>query len=294
MRSARLLFAGFLLTAVGCASILGIEDTTDEATSTPDRDATVDTVVPGEDASILQDDGSSSNEIPVDEDASTFADVETIDAQVTTCAENGLVARWKIDEGNATVVADCSGNKLHGIATNGTWTSNGADGGALKFTGTGWVGFGNPALLRITGAYTLSMWVRSDSNTVETEYLFGKTSSPADNGYRIALLGHNPNEVVMATASSANYFNVTGGNVPAGSWRHIVGIYRPSGTNELYMNGTKIGSAGGAPATLIASNVEARLGARFNGANGFNGAISDVRVYNRVLSAAEITALATR
>ena len=189
-----------MIAAAGCASIIGIEDTTDEATSKPDRDATIEPDVTVDGTIPEGDDGSTSVEEPVVEDASTLADVTEIDAAIPTCAENGLVALWKIDEGSGTVVADCSGNKLHGVVTKGTWTSNGADGGALAFAGNGWVGFANPSLLRITGAMTISLWMRADKDTSATEYVFGKTSDPATNGYRLGLLGSSPRQVHGATS----------------------------------------------------------------------------------------------
>lgn len=294
MRWGRLLLLAWpslVLAGVGCASIIGIEDTTDE-TGAPGPDGSIDRT-PTDDDGSQGDDGSSSNELPV-EDASTLADVSAIDAPVTNCAETGLVARWKTNEGTGPIVADCSGNALHGLATNATWTSNGADGGALKFNGASWIGFANPALLRITGAMTISLWLRAERNTVETEYLFGKTSDATKNGYRLALLGNSPKKVVFATASSASNFNTTGGNVPLDSWLHVAAVYRPSAVSELFMNGTKVGDENNSPSALVASNAEARLGARVDGLYGFTGAISDVRVYSRALSATEISALAQR
>jgi len=277
--------------AAGCASLVGIESTHDDPASplsTPDSGDT-DSPAPPDD-----DDGSSSVETPAAEDAGMLADVSSIDAPVTmTCAETGLVARWKIDEGAGNVVADCSGNALHGVVTNGTWTSNGADGGALVFKGDGWVGFANPALLRITGAFTLSLWVRVDAGTTSTEYVLGKTSDPAKNGYRLGLLGSSL-EMALATPSSSSNFNAVGGSVPLGSWHHLAAVYAPSTASEVWYDGARVGQHTSAPASLVASNAEARIGARFDGQYGLHGAVSDVRVYGRALDAAEISALAKR
>jgi hypothetical protein len=294
VRSGRLVFAALVIAAAGCASVIGIEDTVDEPRVPSGSDGSVDTGTSvDEDGSSQEDDGSSSTEVPVvDDDASTLADVGTIDAQVTTCAETGLVARWKIDEGAGTVVTDCSGNALHGVVTNGTWTSNGADGGALKFNGNGWVGFASPALLKLTGAFTVSLWLRADRTVSDTEYVFGKTTDPAKNGYRLGII--SPQQLALATPSSATNFNVVGGSMPVGTWRHVAAVYRPSSATELYVNGAKVGNHSGAPAALVASNAEARLAARVDGKYGLSGAISDVRVYSRALGAAEITALSKR
>lgn len=294
MRWARVVFASSIVAAAGCASILGIEDTVDDVT--PGGDGSVDTGDPGNpgDDGSTKDDGSSSTEVPVDPDASMQADVANIDAAVTmTCPENGLVARWKLDEiVDTNKVLDCSGNGLHGEVTNGTLTSNGADGGALKFSGNGRVGFANPALLRLTAAFTVSMWLRPDRNVANTEYVFGKTTDPAKNGYRLGIITNQ--QLALATPSSSSNFNVVGGNLTVGVWRHVAAVYRPGDKTELFVNGTKVGNANDAPAALIPSNAEARLAARVDNQYGFSGAISDVRVYSRALSAAEITALAQR
>ena len=63
---------------------------------------------------------------------------------------------------------------------------------------------------------------------------------------------------------------------------------------EVYLNGTRGGVHSGAPSALVASNAEARIGARFDGLYGMNGAVYDVRVYSRALTATEIGALAKR
>jgi hypothetical protein len=242
-------------------------------------------------AAPAEEDGAVPEELPALEDAGTLADVANIDAQVTSCAETNLLARWKLDEATGNVVNDCSGNKLHGIVTNGTWeTNNGRDGGALRFAGNGWVGFANPALLRITGALTITLWLRDDKSTSTTAYLVGKTSDPGQNGYRLGVLGPQ-NQLAFATPSSSTNFNVVGGSLTIGKWQHVAAVFVPGNRTEVYIDGTRVGVKNGAPSALVASNAEARIGARFDGLYGMNGAVNDVRVYGRALSGTEISAL---
>jgi hypothetical protein len=212
---------------------------------------------------------------------------------VTTCAETGLVARWKLDEKTGTIASDCSGNKLHGVITKGTWESNGVDGGALRFDGNGWVGFANPALLRITGALTISLWLRYDQTTTTTAYVVGKTSNPGTNGWRLGIIDSS-SQLAFATASSASNFNAVGGNVSLAKWHHVASVFDPGNKSEVYLDGTRVGVHTNAPSAMVSSNAEARIGARFDGLYGMHGAVYDVRIYSRVLTSTEIAALAKR
>lgn len=292
---ARALFVLASALAASCATIVGIEDTTDEPAlappeTSPDGAAGDGAVVPGDEDSSTEE----IDETPALEDAGTYADVEAIDAQVVTCAEPGLVARWRIDEGTGDVVSDCSGNALHGKATKATWTSNGADGGALLFGGDGWVGFANPAALRITGPLTVAGWFRADRQTSATEYLVGKSSNAGTNGWRLALIDAT-RQLAFATPSAGGAFNVVGGSMPIGSWKHLAAVFEPEVRTEVYVDGKRVGARGSnAPKALVTTSVEARIGARFDGLYGFKGAASDVRVYSRALTATEIADIAKR
>jgi len=288
LRGPLALFA-LAVTTAACAALIGIEDTTDEQATGPQLPDSggrndVDAEQP------VDDDAAIPEEPAPDEDAGTYADVVDIDAPVTTCAETGLVARWKLDEKTGTVATDCSGNKLHGVITKGTWESNGADGGAVRFDGNGWVGFANPSLLRITGALTITLWLRYDQTTTTTAYVFGKTSNPATNGYRLGIID-TASQLAFATPSSASNFNVVGGNVPLSKWQHVASVFDPGNKTEVYLNGTRANVHSNAPSAMVASSAEARIGARFDGLYGMHGAVYDVRVYSRALSATEISAL---
>lgn len=237
--------------------------------------------------------GATPVEAPPDLDAATYADVPSIDAPVGTCAEDGLLARWKIDEGFGVVVADCSGNHLHGLITNGTWATSFAATPALAFDGDGYVGFGDPALLRLTGALTVAFWVRSDHDTLTgAETLVGKTTNGNTEGWRVALVPGHAVSFSTPTATSNIYTN--GGVVPLGEWRHVAAVYDPGTRLEVYVGGQSVASRGDAPASITPSKGETRLASRSDSAYELKGALSDVRLYSRALSSAEIAALAKK
>jgi hypothetical protein len=75
--------------------------------------------------------------------------------------------------------------------------------------------------------------------------------------------------------------------VDLNTWQHFAAVH--SGTTvTFYKNGSSIGSSGSITAPTSASGVAACIGNNSGGTNNFDGTLGAVRVYNRVLSAAEI------
>ncbi len=78
-----------------------------------------------------------------------------------------------------------------------------------------------------------------------------------------------------------------------GSWHHIVGIYDAS-TIRIYIDGVQENSNSIGTTTLSSTNDPFSIGSYNNGTNFvefWNGIIDDTRIYNRALSADEITQL---
>lgn len=235
-------------------------------------------------------------------DSGSYADVVGIEAAVPSCAENGLVARWKLDEGTGVIVGDCSGNGNHGLVQGqGPWIPDAGamstSHSALGFDGTTWVGFGNQPKFDFDGAFTVTAWVRGDASIADTLYVVGKTKNPADEGgWRLGFRGSRAVTFGMAFAgaeSGACY--ASGGSLPAGKWGHVAGVFRPGQGIEAYADGVLVEAetacVNGATKSLR-SIAEVRIGARSDDAFGFLGAIDDVRIYARDLSGAELAALA--
>ena len=90
--------------------------------------------------------------------------------------------------------------------------------------------------------------------------------------------------VNMVQFTAANFINAT-------KWFHIVATHT-SGTQRVYINGVLVGT--GTSAGTIATNTNGVSIGAYGGFNGsrsyyYNGDISAVRVYNRVLSATEVS-----
>jgi hypothetical protein len=206
-------------------------------------------------------------------------------ATVAAAPPSGLVAAYGFDEGAGTTTADKSGNNNTGTLSNATWNATGKFGAALSFNGTNsLVNVANSSSLQLSTAMTLEAWVRPTTlanwNTVvfkeRTGYyayaLYANTGSNRPSGNNFT---SGDNDVRGTAAVAAN------------TWTHLAVTYNGS-VLALYVNGTQA-------ATLIASgSIAANTGLLRIGGNTiwgeyFNGLIDEVRVYNRALSAAEIT-----
>jgi hypothetical protein len=75
---------------------------------------------------------------------------------------------------------------------------------------------------------------------------------------------------------------------PAGGWHHVVYTYDGT-TQRLYLDGTQADTSTAAPDTGAVAT--ARIATQQAGSERFTGDVDEVRIYNRALSAADVTAL---
>lgn len=156
------------------------------------------------------------------------------------------------------------------------------------------VSFANsPSLDPSKSALTVEAWVKADApNGVIVSH-----GGPA-NGYALYLTGRKPGFAIRAKSELGKV--AADSRLPNG-WNHLAGVLAADKSLTLYLNGTAIAS-GKAPALIAA---EPKQTMEFGGDSGgsvgdygdntaFNGALDEVRIYKRALSAAEIKAAATQ
>lgn len=207
----------------------------------------------------------------------------------TSCSEPGLVAYWRFDEGSGVDVRDCTANALHGKLAGGTWIQ-GVRGMALAFDG-GWVDFGTSPLLSKTGAFTVLVWARQDPHDAggASQYIVGKTTSAGSNGWRLAVQG---SQYAFSTSGDGGAQTFASG-VTIGKWTHVGAVYIPSTAVELYVDGQLLTrNTGSRSAALVPTPDELRVATKGDDSFPFTGAVDEVRLYDRALSAAEIAARA--
>ena len=180
---------------------------------------------------------------------------------------------------------DASGTGNHGAVTGATWSAAGKYGGALSFNGTSnLVTIADANSLDLTSGMTLEAWVKPSSLT----------------GWRNVMLKEMPGYLTYAMYAS-------NGSAPAGyiynsalreakgtaaisttAWTHIATTF--NGSKLLfYVNGALVRTTNTNGAILTSAG-RLTIGGNYVWSDEFYaGLIDDVRVYNRALSAAEIT-----
>ena len=223
----------------------------------------------------------------------------------------GLVGYWSMNDCSASLATDFSGNSNTGTLTNfalsgatSNWETAGKRGCALSFDGTDdYVDAGDVTALNSASAYTISGWAKQ-TTLDQSRWIFGKSTANC--------VGSS-NCIVMETYSDGYlYVEVRNGGasygyldysqyVTAGTWFHYTVVFDGSqSTNatrlKLYIDGVQrtLTYVGTIPATT--GNLSGRsflIGqSDSGGAIGmWNGSIDETRIYNRALTAPEVTAL---
>jgi hypothetical protein len=216
-------------------------------------------------------------------------------APVTPPPAGGLVLALSFDELSGTTALDASGNSLHGTIREATRVA-GRFGGALSFDGSNdWVTVadttGSP--LDLTTGMTLEAWVKPETlNGWDTALLKERGTGLLSYG----LYAHDGAPLSGGVASPAGYIRVgsadqgvrTTSPIAVGEWSHIAVTY-DGATMRLYVNGALVASRAQS-GVLAVGNGALRIGGNNSFAGEFfRGLIDEVRIYNRALSAAEIT-----
>lgn len=226
------------------------------------------------------------------------ADAGTL--RFNTVATSGLVSRWKLDESSGTLADSVGG---HDATTTGSgWTYlplGGVINGALDCACNAIQALdagSSPDFDIQTGA--VSFWFKtSDNNKAVDRYMIGKDGSGPNDGDWTVLLNAsaNPDDIRFRTADSGGEFIISSDSgISADTWYHVA-LNFGTGGMEMYVDGVK--QADTDPVTYGMENAAENF-IMFNNRAGAGvpfeeGILDDVRVYNRRLSQADITALYT-
>lgn len=215
------------------------------------------------------------------DNGSNITVVNPIDATGFTNISSGLVAHYALN-GNA---FDSGPNSFNGSVAGGVTPSTdhySEAGSAMNFSGSGsGIDVGDHPALRMYSAFSISAWVRPASlgnpYTIVTKYYNNES-------YKLRI--NNAGQVVI----DANNVGVTGTAqaLMANQWSHIVATVT-GGQWRIYKDNVLVGSSSAA-VTMTDSFGPFQIG-KDGGSQRFSGDMDEIRVYNRVLSAAEVQVL---
>ena len=209
----------------------------------------------------------------------------------------GLVGYWPLD-GDAT---DASGNGLDGTI-NGNVTMvedrHGNADSAMLFPGeeNSHVAIADDPQLNITEDMTLAAWVIADAamQGANNGRIVSKQAGGGARSWNINIENAELPATFQISPDGASILSVEGDPLPTGEWVHIAGVYKPGKAMEVYVNGqlNATNDAGVSDEQFSANSQPVLIGARNAcGDCGWLGSIDDVVIYNRALSADEISSL---
>ena len=212
---------------------------------------------------------------------------------VETVLQDKPVAFWQLNETSGTVAADSSGNGINAtIETGVTIGEPGipAGGGSFLFNGSsGYLSVPQATQLALSSQGTVEVWAKPTSLGVDQDFIgIGTTANYTNNGYRCRINSSNQADLIYASADQ-----LSGGSVSANEWAQFVFTFTESGASQIFINGALVASGGADYSYSAGSPVGGGIGVDINDGTlieYFNGYLSNISVYNTVLSASRIQA----
>ncbi|MDX2024225.1 MAG: LamG-like jellyroll fold domain-containing protein [Deltaproteobacteria bacterium] len=221
--------------------------------------------------------------------ALTDAEVQSIFQAETTTASTGLFGHWAFD-GNT---SDSSGNGADATFASPVYvagyTNQAADrstGGSIEVANT------SNVLDKASTKLTMTAWFkRPASPALAADEMLVARELSGGIGYRL-LMG--PSGTLCGQVDSSGGLAMRCTASPSfGTWHHLAVTWDGStGQIKAYIDGVLDGTSTASAGSIAASSGVLTIGANDpTGGNKFQGAVDDVRLYNTVLSASEISQL---
>ncbi len=207
-----------------------------------------------------------------------FALVDRAVAQTCTPAPSGLAGWWPGD-GNADDIQGAN----NGTLMNGATFTTGEVGQAFSLDGV-------DDYVSVPGTWgggpeaTIDAWVQTSAATEDFQAIVSSTEL----GEFVHLQLFNDGNIVAYTDGGSLFMPIVL-QTPTNVYRHIAFSIK-SGDSRLYVDGQLVGSNTLTFTTIIPTS-NLRIGSGFLGGRFFNGAIDEVEIFDRALSASEIQAI---
>ena len=206
---------------------------------------------------------------------------------VSANLEEGLILNHHYDEGSGSIAADASGNGHDGEISNPDWVA-GKFGSALRFGGDGsdvYVTVESTDALNVNQC-TFMAWINAD-HWNGTRQIVGKSVHGGCAGRTQYGLFSEGGVFKLRFETQGGRADITTDLPATGEWVHVA-FTNDGGTAKIYINGESV-VEGDVPGTLNANDDPWRIGQDCERLNYvFAGAIDEVRLWNRALSADEI------
>jgi len=210
----------------------------------------------------------------------------------TSTLLDGLVSRYNFNESSGDLLDQTGSNDGTVVGATQTGTEYSFDGVNDYVTLTGYKGITG------TAARSFSFWFKPDTNDVSEYIIAYGSDNGADHGKSFIILKRSTNLMLFTAYGSSLVEGST--TINSGYWYHCV-ITMEDGDNsddlKIYVNGSReTETTTGSVAINTLSEIDFTLGKNIQSgqpSSFLDGSMDNLRIYNRAISAAEVTAIYT-
>jgi len=208
-------------------------------------------------------------------------------------ASTNLVAWWKLDELSGTVASDASSQQRHGSLAGGQDFGSDAVAGKIK-TALDFNGVSNHvdiAGFDLGNLFTISCWIYVRTSGTYPMIITNSNGGGSTNGFRLFYY-ETSSYIKMETGNGAagDSAITTVSSVSKNTWVYlVVTVDRLNGYCDIYLDAIER-ATDHSIRNDFQNTGDIDLGTSVTG-NPFNGIIDDMRIYNKILSDAEIRAI---
>ena len=197
---------------------------------------------------------------------------------------NGLVAWWRFDEGEGTLVQDFSGNGNHGTAENGmNWTEGKYNGAGLFDGDNDRVIIPNSASLSVENNSCTWVFILNSSGDTGSQIFYQHGGSGGSMSIRPYLTPVGGFNLDHTTQTGLKYWSIPDTSSINTTRMILIEYIRETPTLNVYIDNQLVGSRE-LDSALIQHTSYLYIG---YSSGSFNGYIDNVMIYNRLLSAEE-------
>ena len=199
--------------------------------------------------------------------------------------EDGLVlcldaGNTKSYGGSGTTWTDLSGNGNTGTLTNGP-TYSSSDGGSIVFDGSNddvSITSYQLSTSNSSAPYTLSAWINRTGTTTGGGIITQYSGEFSDR------FGFRERNSKLSWWKGGSDLAISTNNIPINVWKYVVGVKRSDNSVSIYLDSVEVGTG---TDNVDFANTTLKIG-RFGTIAPFSGNISQVSIYNKALTAAEV------
>jgi hypothetical protein len=209
----------------------------------------------------------------------------------------GPVSYWRLGETSGTTAADelgaNTGTYVNGVSINQNGALADDTNRCARFDGDN--DYVNIGTMNVGGsAMTIVCWFNADNFSDNDARFISKSNGGATANQWWSLCTADSSgmklDCYLKTSSTTAHLTATSGGLTAGQWTFAAMVYNGS-TLRLYKDAVQVGSTSLTGTISTSGSVSARIGGNPDGTDDFDGGLDEVAVFNKALTAAELTLL---